>query len=203
MGNCELVELLIARCADLHAKTLKRLTALECAVNLDNTSIVHALILAGVDSRVLAHLVLTDRMRTTIAAAEKERIQTIRTTLENISKHKKYLGRQQLKGLNAMLLNAVVRDDLDTITKILELGVANLETRDIGGNTLLHLAVSKNHLEIARQLLAKKAKVNAIAYGDTPLTWARSPEMASLLLKHGARRNKLRYWYWRLRSQVL
>jgi ankyrin repeat protein len=70
---------------------------------------------------------------------------------------------------------------------------ADLHTRDKRGNTLLHFAASRGHLEVARTLLELKADVNSVnKEGLTPLhkisrMWlTRSPDIVRLLFDNGA-----------------
>lgn len=78
---------------------------------------------------------------------------------------KPYIEEQQL-------LDAAETGDLNTITRLLESGV-NVNAKNQSGITSLHLALFKNHTDVAELLLNKGADVNARnEHGDTPLLWA-------------------------------
>jgi ankyrin repeat protein len=75
------------------------------------------------------------------------------------------------------------------IAKILIDRGANVNARSAGGVVPLHEAARMNHLEIAQLLLKHGANVNARDDKDeTPLDWAKAPEMIDFLGKHGGHR---------------
>lgn len=94
-----------------------------------------------------------------------------------------------VNGVDKELLNASTRGDTETVAFCLESG-ANPDTRDRLGNTPLILACDGGYQEIVRQLLGRKASVNAInKFGYTPLLSAVTAGhryIASLLIKAGA-----------------
>lgn len=64
---------------------------------------------------------------------------------------------------------------------------ADVNARGWMGSTPLHEMTSKDRLDIAQLLIAHGANVNATRdYNITPLHWAKSIQMARLLLQHGA-----------------
>jgi ankyrin repeat protein len=66
----------------------------------------------------------------------------------------------------------------------------NLEAKDQDGFTPLHYAVRGRNDEVATRLLEIKARVDAKSNaGDTPLSFAKTREMADLLLTHKANAN--------------
>jgi ankyrin repeat protein len=91
------------------------------------------------------------------------------------------------------LLDAVSSNDLARVRNLIDQG-AEINERDIRGNTPLGRALSYNYIEIARVLLEKGADVNAAnKEGYTPLMLAVSSyaasrdAMVSLVLSHGAK----------------
>ena len=75
------------------------------------------------------------------------------------------------------------------ITEMLLAKGADANVRDANGWTPMHGAAFKGHAKIVVTLITAKADVNAQdTDGDTPFDWAKSkPEIATLLLKHGAK----------------
>lgn len=67
---------------------------------------------------------------------------------------------------------------------------ADREARDEHGFTPLHSAVQHNLLDVVSRLLERGAKVDAESdSGETPLSFAKSTEVASLLIRKGANPN--------------
>ncbi len=83
------------------------------------------------------------------------------------------------------LWNAVEQSDLPSVQWLIANGAAVNNTRT--GEIALHMAMTRDHLEIIRLLIDAGADVNARDVdGDTPLIRSESTEAASLLLTHGA-----------------
>jgi quinoprotein dehydrogenase-associated probable ABC transporter substrate-binding protein len=106
----------------------------------------------------------------------------------NVEDLKKWLAQGADK--NAELGNAVVANDIDRVTYLIENG-ADASTRDGDGYTALGNAVRFSFAPIATYLVEHKADVNATDLsGWTPVmyaAWVDSPEMVQLLLSHGAK----------------
>ena len=81
-------------------------------------------------------------------------------------------------------------NDLDVINLINEEGTANIDARDMDGNTPLHIAARCNRKNIVQVLIHKGANVNAKnKRGNTPLHWAAvtaALETARILIDAGA-----------------
>ena len=90
------------------------------------------------------------------------------------------------KGFQAIppLMQAVVKNDMDDVKKLIEDG-ANIEQRDTCGNTCIMMAMAIHANEIARVLLAKKARTNIKnSKGRTALScavYANNPEGVELM----------------------
>lgn len=216
-GYTEIIELLIAHGADIHARTSSphRTVLMYAAIDdkrikmaqpaADRTNIVRALILAGADTTPLFttsfdhSMSIPDCVQETIRTAVQERKEIIRTTIAHAATKKNSLSQQEIDNLNSMLLHAVAGNDQNTVAQILELDVANVDTKDTSGNTLLIIATMNKNIPIARLLLNQKANVNARMHSAyptdiehaTPLIIAtyslyQFPQMVALLLEHGA-----------------
>lgn len=202
-GYTEIVELLIAHGANIHTRIEKGHTALTLAAltsnrddndtspSIDRTTIVRALILAGADASILDKPTLPSSMQTIIASAEQQYAQHVRVTLETATQKNSSLSTQEIATLNALLLNAAIQGDHDTVSAIFKLGVANIETSDSNGNTLLLLAIEHKRELLVNDLLAQQANVNAQSRGNghTALIKAcmvNSPKIVSALLSYHA-----------------
>lgn len=103
-----------------------------------------------------------------------------------------------LKGMNLSepLVGSALRGDMDSVTNLLAKG-ANVNAKDVDGNTALNWAAIKGHVDIIRILLAKGAEVNAKNNnGDTALMCAvlgGNTETIELLLSKGAEVNSREY----------
>ena len=92
---------------------------------------------------------------------------------------------------SSAIANAIGFGDLATVSALLDAGADSNEADD-AGFTLLYGAVVRNHTEVARLLIERGAKVNAVdGRGMTPLLYAASADfgdcsMVDLLLKMGA-----------------
>jgi len=90
------------------------------------------------------------------------------------------------------LHQAAVNADISVLNQILARDPVLVSTRDAGGDTALHLACAKGHIEIVKQLLSMKADVNARNIKlETPLHSAIRFEddntaLAELLVAKGA-----------------
>lgn len=85
------------------------------------------------------------------------------------------------------LFSAAAHSTRDMVAALLQADISTINTRDNQGNTALHVAIQKNHLENARVLLSNGADVHAVnVAGSTPLHSAArhsTTHMVSLLLK--------------------
>ncbi len=88
-------------------------------------------------------------------------------------------------GLTPVML-AVKEGELDTVVAFLDKG-ADVDRRTASGRTALWLAAERGSAPVVEVLLARGAKAtNADNDGWTPLMAARTPEVAEVLLRHGA-----------------
>ena len=91
-----------------------------------------------------------------------------------------------------LLHDAIARRDAERVKLFLGLG-ANVNSKDVEGDTPLHQAVERNDLKVAEILLQNGANINARdKVGRTPLHDAAShgyPEIAKFLLQYGAKVN--------------
>lgn len=91
------------------------------------------------------------------------------------------------------LLTAIKLNDLVEAEALFAKGM-DPDTTDPNANSLLMLAVREDHLDMARRLLDRKAKVGAKnRYGETALMLAAAkgnPEMVKLLVQRGAAINQ-------------
>ena len=83
------------------------------------------------------------------------------------------------------LNKAVQSGDMRQVERLLEAG-ADVNGYDFLRQTPLLFAVVGNHQDIVELLIARGAKVNFLSSGGTPLCFARNPNMAELLIAHGA-----------------
>ena len=104
------------------------------------------------------------------------------------------------KAPDISIYEAAEKGNIEAVKQHLDAG-ADVNTKDRGGSTPLHLAAWKGHFETAELLITADADVNAkMADGDTPLDLAEresrrdSPqvkaakkELADLLRKHGGK----------------
>ncbi|MGB6064639.1 MAG: ankyrin repeat domain-containing protein [Desulfomonilaceae bacterium] len=92
--------------------------------------------------------------------------------------------------INWALMEAICRNDLNQVQKVLDLG-ANVNSRDDRGETALMVACFEGHAEIVGLLLKRGADVNAkTKYGYTALQAASAnghTEIVDLLKGHGAK----------------
>ena len=92
-------------------------------------------------------------------------------------------------GLFYVLFNACKSGHIDLVKKMLSYG-ADVNAKNNGGNTPLHLASYEGYTEIVKLLLEHGADVNAKNnYGETSLYWASSngySAIVKLLKQHGA-----------------
>ena len=91
-----------------------------------------------------------------------------------------------------LLLRAAEVNNIERIEAALKRG-ADPNTSDEHGNTLLAVAAAEGYLDLAKLLIANRARVNnRNAYGDTPLMVAAyhgKPDMVQLLIASGAEVN--------------
>jgi ankyrin repeat protein len=90
------------------------------------------------------------------------------------------------------LLVAARGNDLERVRVMIERGMAP-DTADRQGNTLLHIAAIEGHFDLAKYLLAQRARVRVRnAFGDSPLMLAALKgqlELVRLLAAHGGEIN--------------
>jgi Ankyrin repeats (3 copies) len=88
------------------------------------------------------------------------------------------------------ILLAAQQGNVDRVQKLLAGDRALVNVKGEYDKTPLHWAAEKNHLQLAKVLLAGGADISAeTTWGSTPLQWAAnmgSGEVADLLLKNGA-----------------
>ena len=88
--------------------------------------------------------------------------------------------------------DATASEDIEAVKQHLAAGT-DVNAKEIGGNTPLHVTATSRHKEMAELLIAKGADVNAKDNeGNTPLDWIDvddidSEEIADLLRKHGGK----------------
>jgi ankyrin repeat protein len=78
------------------------------------------------------------------------------------------------KPVRTLLIDAAIRGDIETVEKILNMGI-NPDSGDHTGMTALHHAAKHGHVEIVEALIKANANVNARAdgeQGETPLHFA-------------------------------
>ena len=166
-GYKEIVELLIAKGADVNAK-FGIWTPLHIAAFRGRKEVAELLINEGADVNAKnkngdTPLDFTINMKKT-------------ETAELLRKH---------GGKNGTIHGAAGGGDIEAVKEFLAAG-ADVNAKSNGGWTPLHSAANK---EIAELLIAKGADVNAKnGFGQTPLDAAKNhPETAALLRKHGGK----------------
>jgi len=91
------------------------------------------------------------------------------------------------------ILGAAFAGRADLVAEFLKQDRTAVHARQLDGETPLHLAAGRGHVEVAKVLLAAGAEVNATSGSEfTPLHLAAGydgPEMVALLLEHKADRN--------------
>lgn len=104
------------------------------------------------------------------------------------------IDENQQNELNKQFLNAPMSYHLDIMEGLIKRG-ADINTKDDGGWTRLHVAAKFNYFNACKLLLENKADVNpeTHTYGETPLMCAAgfgNKKICKLLIQHGAEVNK-------------
>jgi hypothetical protein len=108
---------------------------------------------------------------------------------------KRFTDREQAEEQKRKLIDAVHQNNLPELERLLDLGMS-VETRDVGGSTLLLTAASNGETRIVRMLVARGANPNAKAdrWGQSALHLAVSNfdvESIKALLANGANVNAI------------
>jgi ankyrin len=184
-GNRLMADRLLKAGADPNLPSARGALPLHAAVEKSDKLMVEMLLKAGADPSKP-----DDARATAVTYATRKGDKVILDILlENIKEPPPPEDRANI------LRNAVVGGRLNILKTILEKEkdpVAAVNSRAAGDSSLLHLAAFHDQLDIARELIARGAHVNAQTdQGFTPLHSAKSAAMIRLLLEHGADPNAL------------
>lgn len=182
-GNRLMADRLLKAGADPNLPSARGALPLHAAVEKTDKLMVEMLLKAGADPSKPDHSRAT---AITYATRKGDKV-ILDILLENLKEPPPPEDRANL------LTNAVVGGRLNILKTILEREndpVAAVNSRAPGASSLLHLAAFHDQLDIARELIARGAHVNAQTdQGITPLHSAKSAAMIRLLLENGANPN--------------
>jgi pectate lyase len=174
-GHKDVVELLLAKGADIEAGKFHIGTALHFAVEKGHKEIVELLIDKGAD--VNANNTRGQTPTDVVGTRNRKEI------VELLTKHGATIS---------SIHTAAVVGDLARVRAFLENGI-DINVKDNQGNTPLHLAAQGGHREVVEFLLSKDSDVNTrrtgYPAGDTPLhtaVRAGNIDIVELLLRNGA-----------------
>ncbi len=108
---------------------------------------------------------------------------------ERMAKEEAQKAREKAENENK-LRQACKDGDLNSVKKLIEDGVVDINICDWANNTLLHTACANGHLEVAKYLLGKNVNVDSENNGgETPLILAcetKNEDLIKLLIDNGA-----------------
>ena len=177
-NRVDIAHVLIARGADVDARSPYDRTPLHYAARNDSLDMARLLIKLGADVDARTELGETPLHH----AAGKNSLGVTRLLIDH--------GAQIDARLNwdrTPLHNAAQNDSLSVARLLIKLG-AEVDARTESGETPLFCAIQRTSLDVARLLLDHGAEVDARCNWDrTPFFWAKSLGATSLLIEYGAK----------------
>ena len=185
LGIVDIVRFLLDHGANVDARDNCGNTALHFAVSEGLLETAHLLLKQGADVNSQNNVGLTPLQR---ASQGELLIEPVRLLDHEPGADVDFQSDQGLTRLRPGMLR-MGEEYLDIIRLLLDNG-ANWNSRDNHGNTALHFAASKGHLETARILLKRSVEVDSQNYqGSTPLLVASehgTPDLVQLFLNYKA-----------------
>ena len=186
-GSKEVVELLLAKGADIHAKRNDGITVLHGAALGGRKEVIELLLAKGADIHAKTDSGFTVLLGAALGG-NKEVIELLLAKGADI--HAK------MNDGRTVLYGAALGGNKEVVELLLAKG-ADMHTKTNDGITVLHSAIEKGNKEIVELLLANGADVNECIYGYRPFCWryldlVKAEEMRQLLKKYGV---KPGYWF--------
>jgi ankyrin repeat protein len=187
--DAEKVRLLVARGADVRAKSKSGYTALMTATTYPGASASAKILLdKGAEARPGAGVLYNaSPLFLAVFTGDRETVKLLLAKGADVQRKMNMLGFFP----NSPLFLAATFDDVETLKILLDAG-ADVKEKDQDGLTALHWAVLCNHPQIVKTLAAHGADLNAVdRFGYTPLLYAAhvdfgDAETAKVLLTAGA-----------------
>ncbi len=188
-SNDKMVRYLIKKGADVNARGMYDMTALEVAVSQRRYSIAEALLAAGANPNISVGTMTSSAMSLSVTKDGGDA-----KMLKMLADAGGKVNAEYYDGMT-LLMVAVENDaNMETVRLLLELGNDISAVDDSGKNVLSYAAMFETDTEVIRYLIEKGADVNHIAPGgysvlDIAYFEGRPKEIIDLLVRAGAKTN--------------
>ena len=183
-GYKKIIELLIAKGADVNVKSVVGSTPLDEAIRRKHPELAELLRQHGGKT--------SEELKAAGSIHGAVMVGNIDWVIKHLEAGADVNAKNERDGRT--LLHYAARNGDKEIAEILIAEGADVNAKNDNGQTSLHFAAIGGYMEIAKLLINNGADVNAKdRYGKTPLDWAtknKHPEIADLLRKHGGKSGK-------------